>query len=153
MNDTKPEIEKLCFALDVEDDWPPVATESVWCKRSLNAYHLQNAPFFIRGIAYGDKFVAELDPINGCIFEFQITESSGHSLLWVLNNDDLDFEDAKQRLLALGCSIEGFPAFRLHSIDVPPAVDFVAINAVVDGLEELGFQLAFAVWRHDVNEA
>jgi hypothetical protein len=152
IDDTTQEMEKLRFVLAVEDEdgWPPVAGESVWCERSGDVYELQNAPFFINGIARGDKFVAETDPIDGSVLEFQITQASGHSLVWVINNNDLDFTEERRNLLDLGCSIEGFSAFHLRSIDVPPSVEIGAINAVVDRLEKLGFSVAYPVWRHGV---
>ncbi len=146
-------MEKLRFALEIEEDWPPVATESVWCERIGDAYRLLNAPFFISGLAYGDTFIATVDPVNGCVFEHQLVEASGHSLVWVLNNDALDFREARQGLLDLGCSIEGLPAFQLQAIDVPTGVDVTAINAAVGRLEELGLALAFPVWRHEGYEA
>ena len=146
-------MEKLSFALNIEDDWPPVANENVWCDRAGDVYELLNAPFFIAGLAYRDKFTAKPDAVNGCIFEFQVTEASGHSLVWLIDNDDLDFKEAKQKLIDLGCSIEGFPTFRLHAIDVPAEVDCAAISATVDHLEKRGFDLAFPVWRHEVDDA
>jgi hypothetical protein len=144
---------KIRFALDIEDGWPPVITENVWCEKSGDTYELMNAPFFITGLAYGDKFTAESDKVNGCIFEFVLVKSSGHSLAWVINNDDLDFSVSKSQLIKLGCRIEGFPAFNLYSIDVPVVVDSAAVNTAMDNLEELGFAIAFPVWRHEVGDA
>lgn len=142
-------MEKVRFALDIGDGWPPVATESVWCSRSGDVYELLNAPFFIDGLAFGDKFTARPDEINGCIFEFAVVQESGHSLAWVMNNDGLDFTEWKQLLLEQGCSVEGFAAFGLHSIDVPASVDSANINALVDRIEADGFAMAFPVWRHE----
>lgn len=139
---------KIRFALDIDDGWPPVATESVGCKQSGKVYELVNAPFFISGLAFGDKFTGEPDKVNGCIFEFSLVKPSGHSLAWVINNDDLDFNLSKHQLVELGCRIEGFLSFNLYAVDVPVAVDAVAVNVVMDELETLGFALAFPVWRH-----
>ncbi|WP_271007701.1 DUF4265 domain-containing protein [Paucibacter sp. B51] len=146
-------MEKLRFALDIEDEWPPVATESVWCERSGNLYVLKNAPFFIKGLAFGDGFTAEPDPVNGCIFEFEVIETSGNSLVWVLNTDNLDFSGTKDELSALGCQVEGFPQFNLFSVDVPASADADAVNALVDRIEERGYALAFPVWRHEASGA
>ena len=51
-------MEKVLFALDFEDgdDWPPVASEGVWCERVGAEYRLLNAPFFIKDLAVGDVF-------------------------------------------------------------------------------------------------
>jgi hypothetical protein len=141
---------KVSFALDVQNEWPPVGVEHVWCTQLDGIYQLQNAPFFIHGLANGDKFTAEPDSVNGCIFEFIVAESSGHSLIWVLEPDGQSLGSFKQVLLALGCSIEGFPAFRLHSIDVPASVDATTLNDTIGQMEASGLSLAFPVWRHDV---
>ena len=146
-------MQKLSFALDVEDGWPPVAIEHVWCEKSGEVYELVNAPFFIHGLAFGDRFTAEPDAINGCIFEFTVVESSGHSLVWLLEREGLQLDDFKPKLLELGCRIEGLPAFKLHAIDVPASVEPMAVSEAVDRLEGLGFALAFPVWRHEQNGA
>ena len=143
-------MEKVRFALDVDDEWPPVATESVWCLRSGSLYELNNAPFFIQGLAFGDKFLAEPDPVNGCVFDFEVVEASGNSLVWVLNNDDLDFTKSKEELSALGCRVEGFPQFNLFAVDVPASVDAAAISSLVDQMEQRGYAIAFPVWRHEL---
>lgn len=143
-------LEKVLFALEIDDGWPPVASEGVWCERADKNYRLVNAPFFINGLAYGDVFKAELDPVNEHVFEFEVVEESGHSLVWMLNNSDLDVTSLKSQFLDLGCSLEGFEQFSLFSIDVPPSVNRVAINELVDWAEGAGIDLAFPVWRHDV---
>lgn len=141
-------MEKVCFALDIRDDWPPVATEHVWCERIGALYRLKNAPFFIHGLAFGDTFSAIPDSVNGCIFDFTVEESSGHSLVWVIEQNGLKLSPYKDALLGMGCKIEGFPAFQLHAIDVPASADAEAVNAVIDKLEELGLAIAIPVWRH-----
>jgi hypothetical protein len=142
-------LQKILFALEIEDEWPPVSTEGVWCEAKGNGYRLVNAPFFIKGLAYGDVFEATIDPVNEHVFEFKVIEESGHSLVWVLNNSNLDITSFKNSLLALGCNIEGFEQFRMYSIDVPPSVDTNEINELIDTTEQEGFAFAFPVWRHD----
>ena len=143
-------LEKILFALDVEDDWPPVASEGVWCERHGNDFKLLNAPLFIKGLACGDVFAAVPDPVNEHIFEFETIEESGHSLVWVLNNENIETATFKHQFLALGCSIAELERFSLFAIDVPPFVDKAVINSLVDAAEESGLDLAFPVWRHDV---
>jgi hypothetical protein len=141
-------MEKVAFALDVEDEWPPVATEHVWCKRIGNLYQLENTPFFIKGLALGDTFSAEPDAVDGCIFEFSVVEPSGHSLVWIAEQRGLQLQPYKEQLAHLGLAIEVFPAFRHHALDVPPSADADAVNAMMNKLQDLGFAIAFPVWRH-----
>lgn len=141
-------MEKVAFALDIEGGWPPVATEHVWCEKEGTIYELKNAPFFIKDLALGDKFTAEPDPVNGCIFELTTVEPSGHSLVWIIDRADLKLEQYKDELLSLGIAFEGFPQFDLYAVDVPASVDRHAVNTLMDRLERLGFAVAFPVWRH-----
>ncbi|OON61155.1 hypothetical protein B0920_19745 [Massilia sp. KIM] len=141
-------MEKIAFALDIDGDWPPVATEHVWCEKTGSVYELHNAPFFIQCLALGDKFTAEPDPVNGCIFDFVVVEPSGHSLAWIIERAGLKFDDHAHELSSLGLRVEGFPRFDLFAVDVPASVDSDAVNALMDRLESLGFALAFPVWRH-----
>jgi hypothetical protein len=140
-------MEKVLFALDIENGWPPVGTEGVWCERIGENYHLKNVPFFIPGIAAEDVFKAEPDPVNDHIFEFEIINESGHSVVWMMNNIDLDVSEFIEKLKKLGCCYEGFPRYSLAAIDVPPTINVDALNAVIDSYEEKGLEFAFPVWR------
>jgi hypothetical protein len=141
-------MEKIAFALDTDDGWPPVAIEHVWCENAGSIYQLKNAPFFIKGLAFDDKFSAETDSVNGCVFEFTVVESSGHSLVWIIDQGGLKLGEYEDALLSLGLGVEGFPRFNLHAVDVPASVDCEAVNTLMDRLESLGFAMAFPVWRH-----
>ncbi len=141
-------MEKLRFALDVEDGWPPVATESVWCNVNDDIFELQNAPFFINGLAWGDKFRAIPDSVNGCIFDFELVASSGHSLAWVLKSEGTDFSLHKAKLQELGCRVEGFPVYKLWSIDIPATAAESDVDSLLNEIESQGFAVAVPVWRH-----
>lgn len=142
-------MEKISFALDNEDGWPPVAVEHMWCEKSDSVYELKNAPFFLHGLAVGDRFTGEPDSVNGCIFEFEVVATSGHSLVWVIDKAELRLDPYKPELLALGCGIEGFPTFDLHAIDIPASANPGLVCTLLDKLEDLGLSLAFPVWRHE----
>ena len=138
---------KLQFALEMEGDWPPISSEAVWCDSEGSAFRLKNAPFFIKGLAVNDVFRAEPDPVNGHIFEFEILESSNHSLVWILNNTQADIRPVLNQLRELGCSTEGLEQFSLYAIDVPPEIQDTDLNDLLDQAESAGFDLAFPVWR------
>ena len=141
-------MEKVGFALDTDGEWPPFATEHVWCEKTGTNYQLKNVPFFIRGLAFGDKFSAEPDPVNGCVFEFTVLESSGNSLVWIMEQDEVTFGQYEGELLGLGLSVHRFPGFGLYAVNVPAPVNGGAVDALMDRLEGLGFSMAFSVWRH-----
>ena len=138
---------KLQFALDIDDGWPPVSSEAVWCDLVGTAFQLRNAPFFIKGLAVKDVFQADPDPVNGHIFEFQILEPSAHSLVWILNNTHVDIDPVLARFRKIGCSTEGLERFSLYAVDVPPQVPDSALADLLDASESTGLDLAFPVWR------
>ena len=144
-------MEKILFALDIDDGWPPIGTESVWCEKVGNNYQLKNIPFFIPVIALDDIFYAELDPVNEHVFEFEVIEKSGRSVVWFLNNDELDISKFKEQLAQLSCDTEEFPRFSLGSIDVPADVDFDKLEGLLDCYESKGLDFAYPVWRKQDN--
>jgi len=139
--------EKLVFALEIDDGWPPISAEGVWCEKVDDNYKLLNTPFFIPDLACGDIFKAIPDPINQNIFEFDVIEESGNSVIWVMNNNDLDIQPFTETLQKIGCVFEGFPRYSLLSVDVPSTVNIVALEELLDLFEELGLDFAYPVWR------
>jgi hypothetical protein len=140
---------KLQFALEMDDGWPPVSSESVWCELVGTSFRLKNAPFFIKGLAVNDLFQAEPDPVNGHIFDFELLEPSPHSLVWILSNTQADIQLVLSQLRAIGCSTEGLEQFSLYAVDVPPEVEHAALIDLLDRAEGAGFDLAFPVWRRE----
>ena len=138
---------KLVFALEIDDGWPPLSAEGVWCENVDDNYKLLNTPFFIPDLACGDIFKATPDPINQNVFEFDVIEESGNSVIWVMNNNNIDTQPFTEGLKKIGCTFEGFPRFSLMSIDVPSTVDIIALEGLLDLFEELGLDFAYPVWR------
>jgi len=140
-------MEKVLFALDIDNDWPPVGTEGVWCERVDGNYRMENTPFFIKGLAFGDVFSAVPDSVNDHIFEFEVIEESGHSVVWMLNNDRLDVSKFIEEIESLNCRIEGFPKFSHYSIDVPSAIDLDDFDEIISKWEAQGLHFAYPTWR------
>lgn len=142
-------LEKVLFALDIEDGWPPVGAEGVWVENVEGNYQLKNIPFFIPNLALDDVFQAELDPVNEHIFEYEIIKRSGNSVAWLMNNQRIDIGDFIQKIKSLGCEYESFPKFSLGSINVPESVDIDQLDKVIDEYEALGLDFAFPVWHFE----
>lgn len=145
----KVDMEKLIFALDVEDGWPPVSAEGVWCEKVGQNYTLKNAPFFIPNLAVEDTFSAITDDVNEQIFEYNLEENGGHSLVWLMNNINLDLSGFFEKITDIGCFYEGLKRFSLATIDVPPGIDVKRLNEILDEYEGLGIDFAFPVWRFE----
>lgn len=136
------------FALNVNKDWPPVSAEGVWCQRINGSYKLDNAPFFIPGLAYGDIFRATPDEVTQHIFDFEVLMESGHSVIWIMNNNGIDTRFCLDMFKRVGCFVETLNQFSLMSVDVPPDVDVDALKPLLDLLEKHGLDYSFPVWRH-----
>jgi Domain of unknown function (DUF4265) len=145
-------MEKMIFALEHVDNWPPVSSEGVWCKRVGDNYQLLNAPCFIKGLANHDVFAAMLDPVNEQIFEFNVVEESGHSLVWAINHSDSDTTTLQSKFTDLGCDVAEVKQFSLLTFDIPPHVSALAVNLLLEEAEKCNFHLAYPVWRHDAED-
>lgn len=69
-------------------------------------------------------------------------------MVWIVEQPGLELKRYDNELFNLGLRVEGFPKFDLYAVDVPASVDVDAVNTLPDRLEDLGFSLAFPVWRH-----
>lgn len=142
-------MEKIMFALDIENNWPPVGSEGVWCERIGEHFKIKNTPFFIPNLAFNDVFSAELDSVNKHVFEFEVIERYGHSVIWLMNNDKVDLTAFRKRLIQLGCSYEGFPQFSLGAIDVPPTTKYERLDEIIEKYESKGVAFVYPVWMQD----
>jgi Domain of unknown function (DUF4265) len=142
-------MEKVLFALNIDNGWPPVSSEGVWCERENGNYKLVNSPFFISGVAYGDVFEATPDEVNEQIFEFKVVKESGHSVVWMLNNKHIDVLNFIDAVKNLGCKVEEFQEFSLYSIDVPPNIDLIKFDGITKEYESKGLDFAYPAWRHE----
>jgi hypothetical protein len=140
--------EKVMFALNIEDEWPPVGAEGVWCERINGNYKLINIPFFIPDLAFGDIFSAKSDDVNHQVFQFEVIEESGHSVVWVMNNENISMDLFIDMIKKLGCKLEEFPKFSIFAIDIPPEVNVIELDTLIGIYEKLGVAFAFPAWRH-----
>ena len=143
-------MENISFALDIQDGWPPVAAESLWCERTQGRFKLQSIPLFVRGLAWGDVIAATPDAHTGQVADYELVEASGHSVIWMLNPGKLEIDEFIAELQALGCKVvSGLLGYEHYAIDVPPGADIGALDGMISLWDELGLAFAYAAWRHD----
>jgi len=60
-------MEKVALALDTDGEWPPVATEHVWCEKTGTIYQLKNGLYAVDVPAAvdGDGVNALMDRLEG----------------------------------------------------------------------------------------
>ncbi|MES2902364.1 MAG: DUF4265 domain-containing protein [Pseudomonadota bacterium] len=143
-------MENVLFALTIEDGWPPVATEALWCTRAAGHLRLNSIPLFLRGLAYGDLIAPVVAEASGHVVDFEVIEISGHSLIWMLNAEHLDIAEFIAELEAMGCKIAtGLLGYHHYAIDVPPDADIAALDGMISVWDTLGLAFAYPAWRHD----
>jgi hypothetical protein len=142
-------MKQLAFALDDEGNWPPVLVEHLWCEEIDGMFELRSIPLFVKKLAVGDRFRAEPDPVNACIFEFSTVVNGGHSLVRIMDSEDIDSSLFKREIQALGCNMSTWDAYGMSAFDVPVGIDIHAINELVDRIQDSGLPISFPVWRHD----
>ena len=130
--------ELLHFALQVDDGWPPIATESAWAER-LEGNHLKvsNVPFFAVGVSCGDVVEAERNADGGWQFA-RVATPGGHSTVRLLVPDKDGLQDIVDELVDLGCAFEGTYIEQMVAVDVPPGVDYGEVRRWLDTQEDSG---------------
>ena len=106
-------------------------------------YMIDNSPFYVYGISFGDTVSVVNDKVGKLIFD-SVLERGGHSTYRVklpINKDHRYFLEMWPKLEKLGCTFEGTSAdkCRLYAIDVPPGADVNRIYNILQDAEDNGF--------------
>jgi len=128
---------KLCFPLDQDDDgWPPVRTENVWARPlGQDEYEVESVPWFVRGIAFGDRVLARRDADGVLAFERKLAWS-GRYTIRLIPTDEGSAREQLEKIAAefapLGATGEGgLPAYKILALDIPPTAAFGEIKALL----------------------
>lgn len=139
---------KLIVDLEVVDEWPPVAAESIWLERTDSGYQLKTIPFFISGIAYDDFLDIEIfSETHGAIKS--VTVSSGNSTVWAYFREGVNELRVLSRLSEIGIGCEGGALTGYYALNVPADKSLADLKKCIEveltnGLAEL----AYGVCRH-----
>jgi len=116
----------VIFELSVDaNGWPPVGSERVWSSKvGEGKYKIENTPFYIRGISFGD--IVAVSDRDGVLFFDKLLEDSGHRTVRV----SMQKEELEQNLINFlrekGADIEALRK-GFFAIDIPPNANFGAI--------------------------
>jgi hypothetical protein len=130
--------EKIRFELvPDEDGYPPIRVETLNAANlGEGKFRIQNAPFFVANVSYGDVVDAKKSQDGGYDFVQCLEASDFKSISIILLNDALD--KALMDLLR-GCNavIEygEFGALRMVAIAIPGGADYPAIKRALDHYE------------------
>ena len=131
-------VKKILFKIDTDKDgWPPVASEGIWCEQKDELYIICNAPFFVKGIAYGDIIRIRGVSDNEFVVE-EVVEKSGNSTVWLYFGNKEVHKILLEDLGRLGCGYEGGAIEGYFSVNVPKDVSMDNVSNIIAPAEERG---------------
>ena len=93
-------------------------------------------------------FEATPDEANNHIFEYKLVKESGHSVVWLMNLENIDFSKHIPIIQRLGCQVEVLDQFKIYSIDIPPDINVGNFDKISKKIEQMGVAIAYPTWRH-----
>ena len=138
----------LKFALDVEDDWPPVAVEVLPFRVGAEGYQVLVAPLFVKDLSVGDVIVATLDSENG-VESWEHVSRSARTTIWLLKlRQPNGVDEVLADLRNLGCNSVGLDAAGCYAVDVPEAVPIATVDSILATLDSEAAAVVFPSMRH-----
>ena len=123
---------KIVFPLSPDEEgYPPFCDETMWAEPLASGLHrVDNIPFFVRGLAYGDEVETAL--VDGAPTFVRVVRWRGHRTVRLLVRSRATTQAIRDELRALGCRSELHSDGILVAVDVPPAVPADTIRAFLD---------------------
>ena len=124
---------EIVFPVEQQDEqYPPVSTESLWCipVDEVNAYRVDNIPFYVREISLGD--LVEAGKVAGSIVFQRLLAKAPNSTVRVFVYDTDSVDVVQDRLHALGCSTERSDIPGLISVSIPNSTDVTMVLSFLD---------------------
>jgi hypothetical protein len=138
----------LTFPLSVEDDWPPVSTESLPFTETDDGFLAQVAPLFVKDLSVGDLLNVTLGP-NNIVQSWTHNQRSSRSTIWLLRlKEGPEIIQILQKLRDLDCNTVTMDTLGCYSIDVPETIAISDVDVVLDTLDKDAVAIAFPSMRH-----
>ena len=134
---TDPDLVHVVFDLEVDDDgWPPVSGERVWAAPlGSDRFRLENAPWFVRGVAEGDVVRAIASRGDQWPRFVEVVEWSGNCTIRVIPFAAGELAGDQERVLALftplGVTGEGAGIYPIVALTIGPDLDLRAIKTLL----------------------
>jgi hypothetical protein len=148
MSSTEGAVVSLKFPLEVEDDWPPVAVESMPFRPVASGYEVQAAPLFVKDLSVGDVIAATLGD-ERIVEKWRHITRSSRTTIWLLRlKEPSGIDAALTRLRSLGCNSVGLDAAGCYAVDVPESVSMESVDPILEALDSALVAVAFPSMRH-----
>ncbi|MBK7706128.1 MAG: DUF4265 domain-containing protein [Acidobacteria bacterium] len=127
---------KIRFRLEQDEDgYPPNEWETLWATVvGENAYSIDNIPFFVRDVSYGDVVSASED--GGVLLFDSLLRRSKNSVIRVIAFSESVIPGLRRQLERLGCDTEGSHIPNLISVNVPDRANLETILEFLDNGEK-----------------
>lgn len=144
-----PEVSiSLRFILDVEDEWPPVGTESLPFRKTGSGYEALLPPLFVSGLSVGDVIEISRDEA-GFVSHWHHLRKSKRSVVWILRTGLNGRIDATlDEIRTMGCNTVGHKKLGCYAIDVPEDINMDLIEGSLSCLDSSAYAVAFPSLRH-----
>ena len=138
----------LQFALPMDEDWPPIGSESLPFDKVGKGYRCLSVPLFVKDLSVGD--VIEINKSSGIFIESWChIERSNRSTLWLLRlSDNPPIQNCLVALRLLECNTTGLDEFGCYAVDIPESVSIIDVDAILDELDDDLVAIAFPSMRH-----
>jgi hypothetical protein len=138
----------LQFSLEVEDEWPPVGSESLPFEKVSRGYKCLSVPLFVRELSVGDVIAINQDE-DGFVNSWSHLQKSERSTIWLLRlQDDPPIKTCLNALRSLQCNTTGVDSFGCYAVDVPPSLPMSDVDGVLEMLDSDLVAIAFPSMRH-----
>lgn len=129
-------MERVYFHLVVEDDYPPVSTESLWAEKlSSGNLRIKNIPFYTKEVSLDDVVSVKKSQGSDLLFH-KIIRHSGNSTLRIVFFEEVFTYRVIRKLECMGCLWEHMSG-SLYSINAPC---LFKLNSVINYLEKKSLQ-------------
>lgn len=126
------QFRKIMFRLQKDaDGYPPDDRETLWAYEvEPGLYSIDNLPFFVRGVSWGDVVSAE--SVDNELHFKKVVRPSDHSVLRVIVYDSQKVNDMHEALHRMNLGTEQSHLPSLLAVDVPPTVELDKIIAFLE---------------------
>lgn len=112
-------------------------TETMWAVKREDGYELDNVPFYVKELAFGDV-VAVNKGADGVLWHSGLVRAGGHSTVRLWFASESDVPHVRDELKRMGCSSELSDLPRLVAVDIPPSIPYGSVKAYLDHGEAAG---------------
>ena len=125
------------------DGYPPVDNERMWAKKiDENVFRVENTPFYVRGISFGD--LVEAKEISESVYGYiKLYKHSGYSTFRIhVGGDNIDkskyVDSLLEKLKSFGCSTEGQDDNNLIAVNIPQEAPLQKVAEYLNSEYKLG---------------